>query len=85
MLMIDKDKAYTTIIGRRREKDGSTSEASMKPSEMKSEEGESDARHEAAKDIMMALNEKHPGKLMEAMGSFMDLHSLHKEPTESAD
>ena len=79
MMIIDKDKATTTIMGRRRNPDGSTAEAPMVPSEIKSEEGESDPRHEAAKDILSALNEKHPGKLMEAMINFHDLHQMHKD------
>lgn len=82
MMMIDKKKAITTIMERRRDKDGSTSEAPMVPSEVKSEEGESDPRHEAAKDILSALHEKHPAKLMEAMGAFMDMHGMRpKEVT----
>lgn len=80
MLMIDKDKAYTTVMGRRRDADGSTSEAPMVPSDIKSEDGNADPRHEAAKDILMAMNEKHPGKLMEALAAFHDLHSMHKDP-----
>lgn len=79
MMIIDKDKATTTIMSRRRSPDGSTAEAPMVPSEVKSEEGVVDPRHEAAKDILSALNEKHPGKLMEALSAFHDLHSMHKE------
>lgn len=85
MLIIDKDKAISTVMSRRREKDGSTSEASMKPSEVKSEEGEVDPRHEAAKDILAALNEKHPAKLMEAMAAFHDLHKMHSEQKDSSE
>lgn len=71
---------------RRRSKDGSTSEAPMVPSEIKSEDGDPDPRHEAAKDILSAMHEKHPGKLMEAMAAFHDLHGMSskKESTESA-
>lgn len=79
MIIIDKDKAHTTIMGRRREKDGSVKEAPMQASEVKSEEGEPDPRHEAAKDILSALHEKHPAKLMEALAAFHDLHKMHSE------
>jgi len=79
MMMIDKDRAYETIIGRKREKDGSVSESAMKPSENMAEGGEMDPRHEAAKDILMAMNEKHPGKLDEALRAHHDLHMMHKD------
>lgn len=83
-MIIDKDKAFTTIMGRRRESDGSVSEAPMQASDVKSEDGEIDPRHEAAKDILSALNEKHPGKLMEALAAFHDLHSAHPKDDTSA-
>lgn len=82
MLMIDKQKAISTVMDRRRSKDGSTSEASMKPSMMKSEDTSSDPRHEAAKDILVAINDKHPGKLMEAMAAFHNLHEMHTTSDE---
>lgn len=71
-------------MDRRRDKDGSTTESPMVPSMMKSEEGESDPRHEAAKDILSAMNEKHPGKLMEAMAAFHDLHSMHQSSDDDS-
>lgn len=84
MMIIDKDRAYTTVMARRREKDGSVMESPMAPSEMKSEDLEPDARHEAAKDILAAMHEKHPAKLMEAMANFIDLHGMRpkEESTE---
>lgn len=86
MLMIDKDKAMTTVMARRREKDGSTSESMQKPSKVMDEDLNADPRHEAAKDVLSAMSEKHPGKLMEAMAAFHDLHSMHpKESTDKAD
>lgn len=77
MLMFDKKKAISTVMQSRREKDGSVSGAPMVPSVMKDEGGEIDPRHEAAKDILSAVNEKHPGKLMEALAAFHDLHEMH--------
>lgn len=84
MIMTDPKKALTTVIGRRREPSGSTSESPMVPSEMMSEEREMDPRHEAAKDILSAIHEKHPAKLMEAMAAFHDLHAM-RDNTEDAD
>lgn len=85
MMMTDEKKAITTIMGRRRNPDGSTAEAPMVPSEVSNEENESDPRLEASKDIMSALNEKHPGKLMEAMANFHDLHSMRDDAEEPSD
>lgn len=87
MLMIDKDRAYTTIIGRRRAKDGSTTEAEMAPSSVMNEERDADPRHEAMKDFLSAIQEKHPGKMLEAMTAFHDLHQMREtdKDAEQAD
>lgn len=79
MIMVDNKKAITTIMARRRDKKGSTSETLMHPSQMKTEEGETDPRHTAAEDILSALNEKHAGKLTEAMSAFHDFQTMRSE------
>lgn len=49
----------------------------MKEEVLKSEEGEPDPRHMAAQDVLAAMHEKSPEKLMNAMGAFHDLHMTH--------
>lgn len=78
MIMFDKKKAMATIMSRRQHKDGSMTTAPMVPSAAQTENGMADERHSAAQDIMAAMEEKHPGKLMDAMMKFMDAHNSHK-------
>lgn len=79
MMIFDKKKALMTIMSKRNPKDGATSSAPMASEISKSEHGEVDGRHAAAQDIISAMHEKSPQKLMEAMAAFHDLHSMHKE------
>lgn len=85
MMLYDEKKATATIMGRRRDKDGSKTEAPMVPSSARTDDGEPDARLEAMKDFLMASKEGHPRKMMEAMAAFHDLHSRMKDDTEDAD
>ena len=84
MMLWDKKKAMTAIMSKR-SKDGSVESAPMQPSSAKEEDGAMDGRHAAAQDIMMALNEKHPGKLMEAMSNFMDMHAARNKSEKAED
>jgi len=79
MIMIDQKKAMATIMASRKNKDGSTDSAPMVPSAAQADDGSMDGRHAAAQDIISAMDEKHPGKLMEAMANFHDLHKAHME------
>lgn len=72
-----------TVIGRRRDKDGSTTEAPMIPSEVKSEDGELDPRHEAMKDFHMASQSGDTVRMMQAMSNFNSLPQM--DDTEDAD
>jgi hypothetical protein len=84
MIIYDKKKAITTMMAKR-DKDGNRSEAPMVPSEVKDEDGKEDPRHAAAQDVLSAMNEKHPAKLMEALAAFHDLHMMHKESAKAED
>ena len=86
MIIFDKKKAIATMMGRRQHKDGSTTEAPMKP-EMaaKSEGGEIDGRHAAAEDVLMAIHEGSAQKMMEALANFHDLHRDASEKAQSTE
>lgn len=83
--MWDRKRQLGTIMARRRSGDG---EPMMPPSEIKNEvvktdEGEPDGRHMAAQDMILAMNEKSPEKMAQAMANFMDLHMSKGEEPES--
>jgi hypothetical protein len=83
MIIQDKKRAMTTIMSKRNPKDGSMSAAPMSTEVTKNDEGEMDGRHSAAQDMMMAIHEKSPHKLMEAMANFHDLHAAKMAKPES--
>ena len=60
-----------TIMARRQHKDGSMSSAPMKAEKSSLEDGSVDPRHAAAEDVISAMNEKSPQRLMEAWLLFM--------------
>lgn len=84
MMMPDPKKAIMTIMAKRHP-DGSRSAAPMKEERSMSEEGEMDPRHAAAQDVMMAMHEKSPERLMQAMGNFHDLHMAHMSKGDGQD
>lgn len=76
-----------TIMARRGEKGGEhiASPTPMVSTEVKDEDGEVDGRHAAAQDVIAAMNEAHPAKLMGALSNFIDLHNAMastEEPIE---
>ncbi len=75
MMMHDTKKALMTIMRSRKDSKDPGMAAPMKTEEVKSEDGEPDGRHAAAQDMMMAMHEKSPEKLMQAMINFHDLHA----------
>ena len=89
MIIHDKKQALQSIMAKRHPKDSveETSSAPMVPSIVKTEEGEIDPRHTAAQDILMSVHEGHPGKLMESLKNFIELHSgqSQSEPSESSE
>lgn len=80
MFMHDDEKAITSILSRRSSKGEALGKAEMKPEAVKDEDGMPDPRHAAAQDIMIAMSEKSPERLMQALANFHDLHMSHKEP-----
>lgn len=84
MIIPDDNKRIATIMSMRKSAQGeSLGSASMKPEIVKKEDGSVDGRHVAAQDMLAALNEKSPEKLMRALGNFMDLHSMHEDKEET--
>lgn len=80
MIMHDVKKARETVMARRSPSgEPVTAPAPMKEEVSKSEDGEIDGRHAAAQDMISAMHEKSPQKLMEAMANFHDLHALFKD------
>lgn len=76
MIIMDKKKAMQSIMARRHPKDGDTMSAPMASTEVKNEHGDVDPRHVAAQDILMAVHEAHPEKLMSSLKNFIDLHNI---------
>jgi hypothetical protein len=84
MIIPDLKRAITTVMSRRSSKGGAevSGPAEMKPEMVKSEEGEVDGRHMAAQDLLAAISEKSPQKMMEAMANFHDLHAMKASEPE---
>ena len=82
MIMGDHKKAITTMISRRNAMDGVPSLSPMQNEIARDEDGFMDGRHAAAQDMLMAMDERSPEKMMEAMANFHDLHSAMKEQEE---
>lgn len=83
MLLHDKKSAVTVMMSKRGPKGGEklSGPAPMKPESVSSEDGMPDGRHSAAQDMISAMHEKSPEKLMNAMANFHDIHaSMSKDP-----
>ena len=86
MMIWDKKKALTTIMAKRDPKSGERTAAPMQEQVSKDEDGEVDGRHAAAQDILAAMHEKNPQKLMESLANFHDLHmAAAQAPIEVAE
>lgn len=76
MFFDDAKKTAMTIIGRRKANGARVSEpTAMKSEVVKTEDGEVDGRHVAAQDMFAAHSEGSPQKFMDALASFIDIHS----------
>lgn len=75
-MMWDRKKQIGALVQKRREGGGpiEISASPMKSEVVKDEDGMPDGRHMAAQDMMGAMAEKSPEKLMTALANFMDLH-----------
>lgn len=69
-----------TVMAKRGAKGGPviSGPAPMKEEMSMTEPGEPDGRHAAAQDMISAMHEKSPEKLMHAMANFHDIHSAMK-------
>jgi len=85
VIIHDRKKAVATIMSRRQHKDGSMTSAPMKPEASSALDGTPDGRHAAAQDILAAMDEKSPQKLMEALANFHDLHKMHSEQAQPSE
>lgn len=75
MFFEDHKKAINTLMARRSAKGQRLAgPAPMQPEIVKTEDGQTDGRHVAAQDAMMAMHEKSSQKFMDAMSNFIDLH-----------
>lgn len=83
-MMWDHKKAVQTIMQRRKAGGGEiiAGPAPMKPEVVKDEDGEMEPRHVAAQDIMAAMHEKSPERLMGALSNFVDIHMNRKDEPE---
>lgn len=75
------DKQHIMTIIAKRDANGKRSAAPMKQEIVKDEDGEMDGRHAAAQDVIAAMHEKSPEKLMQALSNFVDMHhAMSAEP-----
>jgi hypothetical protein len=80
MIIPDMHKARMTVMKRRSPQgEDLAGPAPMQSEKVMSEDGEIDGRHVAAEDMMAAMGEKSPARLMEAMKNFIDLHNAKSE------
>ncbi len=87
MIVPDIKKAITTIMAKRPPKD-SESPSGASPSHTDKpmiENGEIDGCHVAANDVMKAIEEKSPQKLMQALSNFLDMHDAKSSSEMSFD
>ncbi len=82
MYFDDKKAQTATILSKRTPKGDKQSESPMKTEVVKQSDGQVDGRHVAAQDIIAAMHEKSPEKLMHALANFHDLHSASKPDKE---
>ncbi len=81
MIIPDLKRMTATVISRRGQ-GSEASEAPLKPEVVKDENGEMDAKHVAAQDMLMAFHEKSPQKFSEALSNFLELHRMEPPPSE---
>jgi len=83
MFFDEHKKALTTMIGKRNSKGEKTQDPiAMKPEATKNEDGSMDGRHVASEDMIAAMHERSPHKLMDAMKNFIDIHMSKSDSTE---
>lgn len=79
-MFFDEKKAIATLMAKRSAKgDRLLGPAPMKTEVVKTEDGEIDGRHIASQDVMAAMHEKSPEKLMSAMCHFIDIHNSSRD------
>jgi effector-binding domain-containing protein len=75
MFLDDIKKNAMTIIGRRKPSGERTmAPTPMKAEEVKDKDGNPDARHIAAQELLAAHHEGSPEKMSQALASFIDIH-----------
>ena len=79
MMLQDKRKAIDTIMARRMAAGGEATSAPMKMDMIKDEDGMFDGRHAAAQDVIAAMHEKSPMKMVAALANFIDMHKSKME------
>lgn len=77
MFFGDDPKRVATIIASKRPEGGGPkvmSNTPMKPEKVVDDTGQVDGRHVAAQEMLGAMHEKSPMKLMDALSNFIDIH-----------
>lgn len=76
MILPDDKKRIATIISRRKGAKGENlGSAPMAPEVVKHEDGSIDGLHVASGDILAAIHEKSPEKLMNALKNWHEIHA----------
>lgn len=83
MIIPDVKKSVTILMSRRSPKGENLSgPAPMKSEKVMNEDREEDGRHVASSDVLAAIHEKSPQRLMEALANFVDLHGTQTQVPE---
>ena len=77
MMIHDQKKAMSSIMARRQGLDGDVPSAPLKQEVVTDADGVLDGRHAAAADLLAAIHEKSPMKVMDSLAAFHDMHVLH--------
>lgn len=80
-MYFDDAKKTATVIAGKRDAKGERTQAPtpMKLEHVADENGMVDGKHVAAQEIMGAMHEQSPLKLMDALSNFMEIHNNKKE------
>lgn len=83
MIIHDQKKAMQSIMARRQGLDQRVASAPLRQEVSMTEPGQIDGRHAAASDMLAAINDHSPQKLMESLANFHEMHLLHQERMQS--
>ena len=83
MIIPEDKKRIATIISSRKSASGEKlGAAPMAPQVVKEEDGSIDGLHVASRDMLAAIHEKDPAKLMNALMNWQDIHASRINKSE---